>query len=74
VQISVDGQGSVPKGRVIVFSANGAHVRSLRLDASGRTTWDLCDDSGRPVAAGVYFVHRESVAGASGSQRVVVVR
>ena len=74
VQIAVSGQVAGAEGRVSVFSANGAHVRSLLLDASGRTTWDLCDDGGRPVAAGVYFVQRESAARTSGFQRVVVVR
>lgn len=74
VQIAVSGQVAGAEGRVGVFSANGAHVRSLMLDASGTTTWDLCNDRGRPVAAGVYFVKRESAARASGFQRVVVVR
>lgn len=68
------GDKSAAEGPVSVFTARGARVRSLRLDASGRTTWDLCDDGGRPVAAGVYFVRTEAVTAPSGFQRVVVVR
>jgi len=68
------GDKSIAEGRVSVFTARGARVRSLRLDASGRTAWDLCDEAGRPVAAGVYFVRTESEVGPSRFQRVVVVR
>ncbi len=74
VQISLSGDKSGAAGRLSVFSARGARVRSLALDASGRTAWDLCDESGRPVAAGVYFVRTESAVRPSGLQRVVVVR
>ena len=74
VQISLSGPVSVAGGLLSVFSATGARVRSLMLDASGRTTWDLCDDGGRPVAGGIYFVRTESEARPSRSQRVVVVR
>ena len=74
VQISLSGPKSAVEGRLSVYSARGARVRSLRLDASGRTSWDLCDHGGRPVAAGVYFVRTESTSGPSGFQRVVVVR
>lgn len=74
VRISLNGLKSDADERLSIYSARGARIRSLRLDASGGATWDLCDDDGRPVAAGVYFVRTESAAGASGFQRVVVVR
>jgi hypothetical protein len=74
VQISLTGDKSGAAGRLSVFSARGARVRSLAFDASGRTAWDLCDESGRPVAAGVYFLRTESAVRPSGLQRVVVVR
>ena len=74
LQISLSGDRSLAAGRLSVFSAQGARVRSLGLETSGRTTWDLCDDGGRPVAAGVYFVRNESASRRSGGQRVVVVR
>jgi len=74
VQISLTGGRSVEGDRVSIFSARGARIRSLTLDTAGRTTWDLCDDNGSPVAAGVYFVRTESATRSSGLQRVVVVR
>lgn len=74
VQISLSGQKSAAEGQLSVYSVRGAHIRSLLLDPSGRTNWDLCDDGGRPVAAGVYFVRTDAGTGPSRSQRVVVVR
>jgi hypothetical protein len=73
VEICLGGDKSGAAERLSVFSAKGNRVRSLTLDASGRTAWDLCDESGGPVAAGVYFVRTESALRSSG-QRVVVVR
>jgi hypothetical protein len=74
VQISLSGDMPVAAGRLFVFAAQGARVRSLGLDASGRATWDLCDDGGRPVAAGVYFIRTESASRPFQGRRVVVVR
>jgi hypothetical protein len=74
VQISLNRAGSETDRRLSVHSVSGARVRSLMLDVSGRTSWDLHDDGGRRVAAGVYFVRLESAAGRSALQRVVVVR
>jgi len=74
VHISLSGQRTVAEGRLSVYSVRGNRICSLMLDASGHTTWGLCDEGGRPVAAGVYFVRRESAAGPFGFQRVVVVR
>ncbi len=74
VQISLSGQKSVAAEQLAVYSARGTRVRSLVLDASGRTNWDLCDDGGRRVAAGIYFVRTNSETRPSGLQRVVVVK
>ena len=74
VRISLRGQASSTAEQVSLYSIDGAHVRSLLLDAAGLTTWDLRDDRGFPVAAGVYFLRRDSAAGPSGLQRVVVLR
>ncbi len=74
VQIALGGDKSGAATRLSVFSPRGDHVRSLALDVSGRTTWDLCDDGGRPVAAGVYFLRTEAAGRPSGLRRVVVVR
>lgn len=74
VQISLSGRKSGAEEHLVVYSARGARVRSLVLDASGRTGWDLCDDDGRPVAAGVYFVRSQPADRVSGMRRVVVVR
>jgi len=74
VQISLGGSMPVAARRLFVFSAQGARVRALALDASGRATWDLCDDGGRPVAAGVYFIRTESMSGRAEGRRLVVLR
>ena len=74
VQIDLAGDKSAAVGRVEVFSARGARVRSLALGGAGGVTWDLCDDNGRAVATGVYFVRVESAAGPARLRRLVVVR
>jgi hypothetical protein len=74
VQISLNGRSSGAEARLSVYSVRGARVRSLMLDGTGRTIWDLRDDDGLRVAAGVYFVRMESGARSPVLQRVVVVR
>lgn len=74
VLISRSGRNLGSEERLFVCSVNGARVRSLLLDASGPTSWDLRDDGGRRVAAGVYFVRTESAARPSGLQRIVILR
>jgi len=61
-----------------VYDLAGRRVRSLvndELHPSGRfeSLWNLCDDSGRRVSSGTYFVRLESVQG-DATGRVVVVR
>ena len=74
VQISLRSPAFFAEERLFLYTIRGIRVRSLMLDASGLATWDLNDDGGRPVAAGVYFLRRESARGPAGFQRVVVVR
>lgn len=42
-------------GSVRIYDVAGRLVRVRPLDASGRTAWDLTDESGRPVASGLYL-------------------
>jgi DNA-binding beta-propeller fold protein YncE len=61
-----------------IYDLSGRRVRSLvndQLHPSGRfeSLWNLCDDSGRRVSSGTYFVRLDSVQGTA-SGRVVVVR
>jgi hypothetical protein len=74
VQISLSGERAGANGPVALYSVTGARVRSLMLDDSGRATWDLRDDGGRRVAAGMYFVRMESGRGGAALQRIVVVK
>lgn len=60
--------------RLAVYAATGARVRSLHCDGAGAATWNLDDESGRPVAAGLYFVRREGSTQAGDIRRVVVMR
>ncbi len=62
------------RGRLAVYTATGARVRTLACDASGVATWNLEDESGRAVAAGLYFVRREGSTRPEDVRRVVVMR
>lgn len=74
VRISPVGGPALAPAQVSVYTLRGERVRSLDCDSAGRTSWDLRDRAGLPVAAGVYFV----AVGAEGPrgrlQRLVVVR
>ncbi|MBI5169110.1 MAG: hypothetical protein HZA61_06455 [Candidatus Eisenbacteria bacterium] len=61
-------------GRLAVYAATGARVRTLTCDGSGLATWNLDDENGRAVAAGLYFVRREGTTRAGDVRRVVVMR
>jgi hypothetical protein len=60
-----------------VFDQQGRRVRSLVRGVfpagSLRATWDGCDDAGRPVASGLYFVRLKNWERAL-TRRLVVVR
>jgi hypothetical protein len=63
--------------RVSVYDLAGRRVRDLvsEVQPAGRQSllWDGCDDRGRTVAAGVYLVRVESLAGAT-TARIVRLR
>jgi len=69
VSLALAGNSGV--ARVVVADALGRQVRSL-ASAGGALRWDLCDDAGRRVAPGVYWVHVRDRAGEA--TRAVVVR
>lgn len=73
VRFSVHGPPTVPRGRLHIYTTNGALVRSLALDPSGRTAWDLCDGEGRRVAAGIYFARLDGAPRSGAVRRVVVM-
>ncbi len=63
--------------QVDIYSADGRHVASpiSRYEENGnqRFIWNVCDDSGKKLPAGVYFIEfqasRETIA-----ERIIVVR
>jgi len=63
--------------QVDAFDIQGRHVRTIasgQRDAGrGELNWDLRDDSGRTLEAGVYLV-RGRLAGQSWTRRVIIVR
>lgn len=63
--------------QVDAFDIAGRHIRTLasgQHDAGrGEVNWDLRDDTGRTLEAGVYLV-RGRLAGQSWTRRVVIVR
>ncbi len=69
----VDGTAVAP-AQVSVYSLRGERVRTLDCDSAGRTSWDLRDQAGLPVAAGVYFVAVGAEVPRGRLQRLVVVR
>ena len=60
--------------RVSVYDAAGRLVRLLRSGpAASDVAWDLCDESGRATAAGVYLI-RATDGERTGTARLLVVR
>ncbi len=71
----VEARGPV---RLTVFDVQGRAVRTLAEDPAAepgphQTRWDLRDDAGARVGAGVYFVKLATAAGGAG-QRILVLR
>ncbi len=62
---------------VAVFDVGGRRLRTLlgedRPAGPGQLAWDLRDDAGHPVAAGLYLV-RAGIAGHPFTRRIMVVR
>ncbi len=63
--------------QVDVFDVAGRHVRAIasgqRAAGRGELDWDLRDDAGAPVAAGLYLV-RARLGGPAWTRRLMVVR
>jgi hypothetical protein len=63
--------------QVDAFDISGRHIRTLASGihqaGRGQVNWDLRDDSGRSLSAGIYLV-RGRLAGQSWTRRVTVVR
>ena len=53
-----------------IYDVQGRRVRALRRGNEGDARWNLRDDDGRPVAAGVYFARVPGV----GSRSLLLVR
>jgi hypothetical protein len=67
--------GAASAGRSIrLFDAAGRLVRDLAIDASGDSRWDLTDERGSSVAAGVYFLRAERGGEIMARGRLIVVR
>jgi hypothetical protein len=62
---------------VDAFDAAGRHLRTIasgwRDAGRGEVAWDLRDDSGRPVGAGVYLL-RARIGGVVWTRRLVIAR
>jgi hypothetical protein len=63
--------------QVDVFDVTGRHVHTIasgeRAAGRGELSWDLYDDRGRPVGAGLYFV-KTHVGTMEWTKRLIVVR
>ncbi len=69
--------GAAGRTTVQIMDVHGRRVRTLVHEASedGRSesTWDLCDDAGQRVPAGLYFARLAGSTRANHTQRIVVV-
>lgn len=74
VRLGLGGVQLGPGGTIDVFSVQGGRVRSLALGTAGSVGWDLRDDAGRPVPAGLYFARLSPASPRAGAVRVVVTR
>ncbi len=59
--------------RIRIYTISGLIVKDITTDASGTTTWDATNQSGRRVASGVYFVFAQS-AGTKKTFKIAVQR
>lgn len=58
--------------RFLIYDGAGRIVRALSAE-SGTTIWNLCDQTGNRVPAGVYFVQSDA-APATPAKKIIVVR
>ncbi|MCK4414972.1 MAG: S8 family serine peptidase [Candidatus Eisenbacteria sp.] len=73
VSFSVDGLGDENVTRIQVLTLEGRVIRELVVSDRGSVEWDLLDDIGHPVPAGIYFV-RGSKPLLGQPRKLVVVR
>jgi hypothetical protein len=66
--------GAVGPVHFEVFDARGRRVGASEGGAAGTWAWGVTGHGGRPLPAGVYFVHARDSAGQRSVERVVVVR
>ncbi len=65
----------LPTGaRIGIYDASGREVRGLAVGGNASLVWDLKNDGGAPVAAGIYFLKLEERGCGQSAQRVLVVR
>jgi hypothetical protein len=67
--VTVVGQPGV---RLVVYDALGRPVRTLLTENTGRTDWDLLDETGQRVRVGLYFVRLENETEAR-TRRLILV-
>jgi hypothetical protein len=72
--VSVDWSGAVGPVRFEVLDARGRRVGTGEGGAAGTWRWNALDSSGRPLPAGVYFVHARDSAGRRSVEHMVVLR
>lgn len=75
IALRVSGAGA-QTARLAVYDLRGRLVRRLATAAAGadaEATWDLADDAGRRVAAGLYLVKAEGPAAGATSRAVMVL-
>ncbi len=63
-----------PDTRLSIYDASGREVRRFEAHGNSSLVWDLTTGTGRPVAAGVYFLKLEDGADNLGHARMLVTR
>lgn len=71
--VSFSAPGLAGAGDLAIFDTTGRCIRATRVEAA-RVTWDARDESGRPVAAGLYLARLRDDHGVVRVGRVAIVR
>jgi hypothetical protein len=63
------------KAQVVLYTVDGRKVKTLTVtDPTGRVQWDLANESGHSVAAGIYLYVISDEAGHQATGKVAILR
>jgi hypothetical protein len=64
-----------PKAQVVVYTLDGRKIKTLTTpDTTGRVQWDLANEAGQSVAAGIYLYVISDETGHKATGKVAILR